>query len=666
MKRVLPVLTSLLLAAVLPAGWAENELPVRRVACFISGVGYFEHRGEVTGDSEVRLLFSRDQMNDILKSLVALDPGGEAAPTVIYPSREPLERALKSFGVDLSGDPSPGELLGSLRGAAVAIEAPERIEGKVLTVETRTEQVVPTRTVLEKDYLSLVTPEGIRTVPLDSITGLTLVEENLNAELERALELLAESRDSGRTPVTVSFRGRGQRPVRIGYIAETPVWKASYRLVLDGEDRETGHLQGWAIVENTGDFDWEGVELTLVSGRPISFIQDLYTPLYLSRPVVEPELYSSLTPRRYDEGIAPAAKAPAAPRERALMRRAEPRPALMEMEQIGPLMDQIPAAAEAAETGELFSYRVEHPVSIPRGNSAMLTIVNEPVAAEKVSIYNASVLPRHPLNGVFLTNDTGSTLPAGPVTVYDEGIYGGDGQIDSLAPGAERLIGYAIDLRLTVDSSRERSRRIETARISRGNLILTRKTSHSQAYRIKNTSDRERTLIIEHPRRRNLELVEPDEPLEETGELYRFRTAVPAETTANFTVREEETVRQTLAVLPLDLGELLRYSEDGEIPRRVRDALAEAARLKELLVGEQRSLRNLEDRRKNLREEQDHTRKNMEAVAAGTPAYNRFEKRLLELETEIDTLRERIEQTRETVERRERELADFITGLDVG
>ncbi len=664
MKRTLLILTSLLLGAGLAAGVgpaAETELPIRRVVCFISGVGYFEHRGEVTGDAEVRLLFSRDQMNDILKSLVALDPGGTAAPTAGYPSREPLERALKNFGVDLSGDPSLGRLLGSLRGTEVTIEAPEKIEGKILTVETRTEQIVSDRTVIEKEYLSLVTPEGIRTVPLASIAGLALADENLNAELERSLALLAESRDTERTPVAISFRGRGERPVRIGYIAETPVWKASYRLVLDGEDRETAHLQGWAIVENTGDYDWDGVELTLVSGRPISFIQDLYTPLYLSRPIVEPELYSSLTPQRYEEGILrPPEEA------RSLMIHRRVTPAAAAWEETRDLMAGFRPAAEAAEVGELFSYRIDHPVRLPRGESALLPIINGPIAAEKVSIYNASVLPRHPLNGVLLTNDTGSTLPAGPVTVYDEGIYGGDGQFGDLAPGAERLISYAVDLRLTVDSSRKHSRRIETARLSRGNLVITRKNRRERTYLVKNSAGRERTLIIEHPRSKNYDLVEPDRAREETEDLYRFRIEAPADETTSLAVREEETARQTIAVLPLDPGELIRYSESGEIPGPVREALAEAARRKNLLVGAERELEDLERQRDHLREEQEHTRKNMEAVAAGTPAYNRFEKQLLGLDREIEELRTRIGRQRELVARREGELADYVGELDIG
>jgi hypothetical protein len=62
-------------------------------------------------------------------------------------------------------------------------------------------------------------------------------------------------------------------------------------------------LQGWAIVENTSDDDWNNVKLSLVSGRPISFTMDLYQPLYSTRPVVEPELYASLRPQVYGEAM---------------------------------------------------------------------------------------------------------------------------------------------------------------------------------------------------------------------------------------------------------------------------------------------------------------------------------------------------------------------------
>src|SRR5439155_15461645 len=89
-----------------------------------------------------------------------------------------------------------------------------------------------------------------------------------------------------------------KREVRVGYVVENPIWKTSYRLVLDKKGSKP-FLQGWAVVENPTDEDWKGVRMALVSGRPISFQMDLYTPLYVPRPVVEPELFASLRPVAY-------------------------------------------------------------------------------------------------------------------------------------------------------------------------------------------------------------------------------------------------------------------------------------------------------------------------------------------------------------------------------
>src|SRR5205823_5616151 len=90
----------------------------------------------------------------------------------------------------------------------------------------------------------------------------------------------------------------------------TPIWKTSYRLLLpSGGANDKPKLQGWAIVENQTDNDWNDVQLSLVSGRPISFVQDLYQPLYIPRPVVTPELYASLRPQMYESAIAADKKA---------------------------------------------------------------------------------------------------------------------------------------------------------------------------------------------------------------------------------------------------------------------------------------------------------------------------------------------------------------------
>ena len=267
------------------------EVPVERVILFTSGVGYFEHEGRVSGDADVTLRFDREALNDVLKSLVVEDRGGRVAGAV-YPTQAPVERTLRSFAVDLSGSPDLAAVLRQVRGAEVAVTTPGGVvRGTVLSVETQPRAAGGA--AVPVDVLTLLTPGGLVSVRLDTAARIAFADPALQAELEAALGALAEAQDGDRKPVRVQFRGGGARGVRLGYVVEAPVWKTSYRLVLPeaappraSRPAPEGALQGWALVENPTEADWDGVDLTLVSGRPVSFVTDLYTPRYVDRPVV--------------------------------------------------------------------------------------------------------------------------------------------------------------------------------------------------------------------------------------------------------------------------------------------------------------------------------------------------------------------------------------------
>ena len=132
---------------------------------------------------------------------------------------------------------------------------------------------------MDKEFLNLVTERGIRSLQLDKVDRFQLEDAGLQEELNRALAAVAGARDQDKKPVDIRFNGTGERRVRLGYVVETPIWKASYRLVLAGDDpgdrKPKATLQGWAIVENQTDNDWNNVRLSLVSGRPISFTENL-------------------------------------------------------------------------------------------------------------------------------------------------------------------------------------------------------------------------------------------------------------------------------------------------------------------------------------------------------------------------------------------------------
>ena len=278
-------------------------LPLSKIVLYSSGVGYFQHDGSLNNRAQLDLRFNVSQINDMLKSLVVQDFGGGKVSTITYGSHDPVTKTLGNFGVNLNGNPTLGQILTQVRGESVEVAAPNPIAGTLLGVEKKAESVGEgsQRRVIEQEYITLLTEDGLRSLSLANVQRIKLTNPALNAELHQALAALAANHDAQKKTVSITFDGTGNRRARVAYLTETPVWKTSYRLVLD-EDKSP-YLQGWAIVENQTPQDWRNVTLSLVSGRPISFTMDLYQPLYNPRPVVQPELYANLRPQTYGDAM---------------------------------------------------------------------------------------------------------------------------------------------------------------------------------------------------------------------------------------------------------------------------------------------------------------------------------------------------------------------------
>jgi hypothetical protein len=665
---------------------AATNVPVKEVVLFSSGVGYFEHFGIVNGDGATTLRFKADQINDILKSLVLQDMDGGKVSTVTYPSHDPIDKILKSFQVDITKNPPLADLLNQLRGAKVTLATGgEKVTGIILGVEKK-KKVVGDKgkeETVEESVLNLVSAGKIISQPLDLVNSIELDNPQLQDELNKALAALAGARDQDKKPVEIHFTGQGQRHVRIGYVVEAPVWKTSYRLILGNEEpakapatqptHAPSKLQGWAIVENQTDNDWNNVQLSLVSGRPISFIEDLYQPIYLPRPVVQPERFAGLTPQTYEGGI----EAKDHYMRFGLEKAAQPQAAAQGGDQQTLFSNtngnapidataSVSALASAGKIGELFQYTVGD-VSLPRQSSAMIPIITDPVDVQRVSIYNASVLPRNPLNGVEMKNTTKKHLLAGPVTVIDGATYAGDAQIDNVPPGQQRLLSYGVDLQMLIDATKNKSdSELQTGKIVKGVLYITRKNVRSQDYVAENKSDHNKTLIIEHPRLAGWDLVDTEKPAETTDAVYRFKGNVAAGKTSKLTVQEQMIQQQTMAILPADIGQIDFYSKAGEIPKNVKDALAKAVQLKSALVDTQRQIDQAKQQLSEITTEQERIRQNMKAVNSSSQYYTRLMTKLNDQETQIEKTQGQLDGLQKTMNDQRQALESYLENLNVG
>ena len=656
-------------------------LPLTEVVLYSSGVGYFRRDGQVEGAAKIDLRFKVDDINDLLKSLVVQDLDGGRVAAVSYGSREPITRALKSFSIDLTTNPTLGDLLNQARGARIEVAMPNTTAGTIVGVEKK-KRTIERRDapVVEAEFLNLLTDEGLRAIPLEQVQRFKLLDDRLAGELRQALEVLAAGHDAQKKAVELRFDGQGRRRVRVAYVVQTPVWKTSYRLVLD--DEKAPYLQGWAIVENTTDDDWSAVRLALVSGRPISFIMDLYQPLYAARPEVQPELYLSLRPQVYGQAMEQARDAEKAkevppppgmrPRQRAMMAAPMAVPAAPPAPEAAPaptgldLTQGVTTGASGLQAGELFEYAIKTPVTLARQRSALLPIVGEEIRGEKLSIYNASVQPKHPLVGFRLKNSTALHLMQGPITVFDAGAYAGDARIEDLAPGGERLISYGLDLAVEVEPQHKAGPQdLVSVALRKGTLIARRRAADETVYRVRNRDRKEKTILVEHPFRADWNLTEPKEPAERTRDVYRFAVKVAAGQGESVRVREERQLAETVELADVGPDVLLFYIQAQAVGDRVKEALRRVVELRDALGRIQAERTRREQRIAEITQEQGRIRENLARLAQNSELANRYVKTLDQQETELEKLHQEIERLKDDESRQQRKLNDYLLGLDL-
>jgi hypothetical protein len=652
---------------------AAEALPLKKVVLFTSGVGFFQHAGTVTDDATVEMKFAADDINDLLKSMVLEDLGGGTVSTVSYASRDPITKTLGTFAVNLTDNPSLGQILARLRGEKIEVDAAAPAAGTIVGVEKRTVPAGENKTV-EKEFVTLLTAEGLKTIALDTITRIKLVDPRLQGELEKALAVLALGHDNDKKAVTLQFAGKGPRDVRVGYVQESPLWKTSYRLVVDdaaaGDAKAKALLQGWAIVENTTDQDWKDVTMTLVSGRPISFTMDLYQPLYVPRPQVMPELYASLMPQLYGQDLeSDAEEFRRAARDRSrgdmlgggkqdgrfngreLAKAAAAPAARMPMADKAAEREQrmregaasIQSMAAGSNLGELFRYEITKPVTIERQRSAMLPIAGETVEVEKVAIYDDRVLAKHPLSGLRLVNSTKLDLMQGPVTVYEAGAYAGDARIEDMAPGSERLVSYAVDLDVEVNPRMEQKpEEIVAVKIAKGTLVATRKYARTKAFEIKNSSAKPVKLLVEHPREDGWNLVAPKEAAETTRDRYRFAVTAEPGKPAKLEVAEEQQGVQHVALTNIDDNTILFYVRAKATSPKVKEALEQVIAKKRAIEEIVRKRQEREREIQVVEQEQNRIRQNMAQLDRTNELYAKYVKKFAEQEDRVEALRKEI------------------------
>jgi hypothetical protein len=673
--RIAAAVAALVAAGPLAAGAQDrpaSPLRVRKVVVYKHGVGYFEREGEVTGNQTVSLTFKAAQMKDLLKSLYAVDLNGGRISSISYDTKDPLSKQLEEILLRVPDGHALTHFLSQLQGARVeAVSAGQTVAGSVLGIEP-VAKAGKEGTVTSYKLVLLRDDGKIHPLELFEVSELKILDEGLQRDLKRLLEIHLKSKQADRKGIVLHAVGEGRRTVRVGYILETPIWKTSYRLLFD--EGRAPLLQGWAILENTTDEDWEDVDVSFVAGSPMSFIMDLYTAYYPARPEVPLGVTAAPTAGEEDKGdfvgglqgdarketqgdrvrrqlaskaagAAPAAPAPAALRE------------LLEA-------SFVPAAV-GQEVGDLFAYRAREKVSVRRGQAALVPILSERIeGGERVLYYRASLHPR-PMNAYVLKNATGLTLEAGPVTFFEGPTCVGEGILRKvLKKGMRAVVPYAVEAGLEVEPrTLHRDDPVTHAKIAQGVLTLYSSRNRESIYTIRNRLERDATVLLDHPAAGGFSLAEPARAEEETDGHRRFRVEVKAGQTLEFKVRETMPVAQQVALLGTPADVLRFHLSQRYLSEAARRLLAELVQIQGEISRLRAEENELAQERQRLSEDDARVRQNL-SVLRDTPAElemrQKYLRRLQESDLRLEQIRVRLKEAAAQRAERERDLARKI------
>ncbi len=682
------------------AAAAAARLPVTRVVLYKSGVGYFEHVGRISGSQTVTIDLTSGQLDDVLKSLTSLDLGGGQVTGITYNSQAPIDQRLRTLRIPLGAEADRSQLLNALRGTRVEVQGGgATTAGRILGLTGR----VRTRGDVEEtvEELTVIGDDGaVRAVELGPAVSVRIAEAEMRRDLGRYLDLLESSRARDVRRLEIATAGNGERELFVSYISEVPLWKTTYRLVLPAKEGAP-LLQGWAIVDNTLGEDWTGVELSLVAGAPQSFIQRLSQPYYTQRPVVPPPSGVTVMPQAHeatlatgDEGVpggvvggmvgglpaAPPLPPPPAPAEPRSAESLADRAHMPSSRLGGAGMGAggaleaargraAAAAAQGADLGELFEYRLAQPVTIRRNQSALVPIVHANVSVERVSLWNAASGRPQPLRAVWLTNGTALTLDGGSIALVEANAFAGEGLLEPVKPGEKRLVSYAVDLSSRVTAARDGGpRRVGRVRIANGQMTQVSEERATTTYTLRNEDAQPRVIVVEHPALDGWSIVGGAKPVETTAGTHRFRVTVDPRATATLAVDERRPLETRVAISTLTDDQVALILRGRTLDPAVAPQLqAIAAASRELgRLQHDEAERGIEIAR--IGEDQARVRENMKALKgsdAERQLVERYTRQLGAQEDRLEALRREIATLQLQAQATRQELARLIEALSL-
>jgi hypothetical protein len=592
--------------------------------------------------------------------------------TVELPGRDNTHTAFGNLAFGPAALNSPINYLNSLQGVEISVQGPRPMTGRIMHADRVTETLPgPVAATVQRTRVTLMGASGLQQFVLEDAESIQVTDPVLRARIGSALESLRREASLSMRHLTLRSDGTGHRTVRVGYVAVAPLWKASYRLMLPAKDDDPARLQGWAVLENQSGTDWSGIALTLQYGNPVTFRQAIYRSYYVQRPEVPVEILGRILPdvdtRARAAELAKSASAGAM--GSAVGAPLAPAPAPMVAQNRAMAMAQPTEQVQAAEGVEETTFQLATPVVLAAGHTANVPIIDKSIPAERVDLATGN--DTHPLSAIRITNTTGTSLPAGVLTLYDTSgpaMFAGDARLGGLPTGETRLLSFAQDLRTTVERESSGETSLASLTAAQGVLHITFRQREILHVTLTAPATEPRRVLVEIPKEGDRTLTLDGGPVpgtEETATAWRVPVALKPGEVRKLTAYVDRLDRESSTLMDNDAAVVVSLLNQQTLTAAERTALQQLASLRQDLAAKRTALEQLRAQQTAIEQDEDRIRKNLEAVAANDALHARLTRALDADEMKLEQLATAIDQANSAANRAHQALTDAVASLKI-
>jgi hypothetical protein len=326
-------------------------------------------------------------------------------------------------------------------------------------------------------------------------------------------------------------------------------------------------------------------------------------------------------------------------------------------------------AAQAAEGAEETIFQLAAPVTLAAGRSASVPILDRNMPAERVDLATGNDI--HPLSAIRITNDSGTSLPAGVLALYDASgavNFAGDAKLGGLPTGESRLLSFAQDLRTTVERSTSSESTLESLTASEGVLSVTAREREVLRLTLSAPADAARKVLVEIPKEDDRTLTLEGGPVpgtEETATAWRVPVSLQPGEVRRLTAYLDRLKRENTELLADNAEVVVQVLNQQGLSQAARTALLRLAALRQEEATRRASVERLKAQRAAVLQDEDRIRRNLAAVTPNDALHGRLTRALDADESKLDQLAQAIDQATESADKAHQALADAARSLNL-